>query len=172
MDYLARKINSSRWEPTPYTGPEDVRADAITVCLKSTDDSLSFWHCNAELEDLSEVVLAYASTLKTIEGLHFVLLEKNDLDINGFTVKSDPEGTMTPIENLRRRHVSLINLTMTQLCFIARRIAIKVRQNSHLYLFTRENVLDILFDAIKKDRVQLNSLKDGVKNELHKRLRG
>jgi hypothetical protein len=81
LEYLARKINSSRWEPTDYTGLEDICADAITICLKTDGDTLSFWHCNATKNDVSEVVLAFASTMKVIDGLHIVLVEKVFLKI-------------------------------------------------------------------------------------------
>lgn len=170
MEYLARKINSSRWEPTDYTGLEDVRADAITICLKTESDTLSFWYCNANKDDVSEVVLAFASTMKVIEGLHIVLLEKSTFDNNGFIVKPNPEGTNTPIEALRNRHVDIVNLTMTQLCLVAKQIAVKVRQNSQLYLFTRESVLDILCEAVTMGRLHVSNLKSDARRAVDGRL--
>jgi hypothetical protein len=55
---------------------------------------------------------------------------------------------------------------MTQICLVAKQIAAKVRQNSHLFLFTRESVLDILCEAVKKDRLNVNSLKSNARNEV------
>jgi len=111
LNFLARKISRAKWEPTPYTGPEGIRADAITgSCLRTQNDTI--------------------------------------------------------IENLRGRHVDLINLTMTQIIFLATDSAVKIRQNAGFYLFTKRAVLEKLRTAVNSGRLTLDGLNDKVKLEV------
>jgi len=76
LNFLARKISRAKWEPAPYTGPEGIRADAITgSCLRTSNDTLSLWQCSQDVEDVSEVVLALASSMEKIET-NFYLFTK------------------------------------------------------------------------------------------------
>lgn len=170
MEYLARKISRPKWEPKPYTGPEDVRADAITGCLRTLNDTLSLWQCSQDNADVADVALALAASMEKIEGMHVVLLPKSDLSIDGFSFEVTPEHANTPVEDLCARHVDLVNLTMTLLCSLARRIATNVRQGLSLYQFTRREVRDILCRAVKAARVDINSLKNDVRSEIQKHL--
>lgn len=167
MNFLARKISRAKWEPAPYTGPEGIRADAITgSCLRTQNDTLSLWKCTPNDADVSEVVLALASTMEKIEAMHIVLLDQNYLQANGFVIENTPENTHTPIDDLRGRHVDLINLTMAQITFLATDIAAKIRQNTGFYLFTKRAILEQLASAVKVSRLALNSLQDKVKLEV------
>lgn len=102
--------------------------------------------------------------------MHIVLLELNHLLANNFFVENTPENANTPINDLRGRHVDLINLTMTQTTFLATDIATKIRQNTGFYLFTRRAILEQLVSAVKADRLALNSLQDKVKIEVQNSL--
>ncbi len=119
---------------------------------------------------MSEVILALAAAMEKIETLHVALLDRNHLQANGFAIKITPENANTPIEELRSRHVDLTNLTATQILFLAKEIATKVRQNSDFYLFTKLAVREILCTAVKSGRLDLNILGDKVRLEVQNAL--
>jgi len=102
--YLARKITRSKWDPKPYTG-EGVRADAITSCLRTQEDSLSFWRCNHDPLDVKEVILALALGEKRdrLDKIEIVLLEQKRLISDGFVFK--PTDGDTLVSDLRARHL-------------------------------------------------------------------
>lgn len=170
MPHLARKIIRSVWEPKPYVPEDDARADAGTGCLRTSDDTLSLWQCNAT--EVSEVVLALASSMRSVEGMHLVLLLEENLNADGIASEPTPDDAKTPIEDLRSRHFNLVNLTMTQICLLAKRIANKVRENStDLYWFTSKNVLNFLCNAVVDGRLGLNKLEENVRKEVEKELK-
>ncbi len=108
--------------------------------------------------------------MEKIETIHVALLDKDHLHTNGFVIKATPENANIPIEELRSRHVDLANLTVTQILFLAKEIATKVRQNSDFYLFTKLAVREILCTAVRAGRLDLNNLKDKVKFEVQNNL--
>jgi hypothetical protein len=167
LDFLARKISRAKWEPTPYTGPEGIRADAVTgPCLRTYNDTLSLWRCSQDDTDVAEIVLALASAMEKIETIHLILLHQNDLTANGFTLAVTPENANIPVADLRNRHVDLANLTATQILFLAQEIATKVRRNSGFYLFTKKAICEILCKAVRSGRINLSGLKDKVRDEV------
>ena len=171
MNFLARKISRAKWEPTPYTGTDGIRADAITgSCLRTENDTISFWQCDQDVEDVSEVVLALASSMEKIETMHLILLDRDYLHENGFIIAITPEHANTPVENLRNRHVDLVDLTLVQIVFLAKEIANKVRQNSDFYLFTKRAVQEKLCSAVNSGRLTLDSLQNKVKLEVQNSL--
>lgn len=168
MDYLARKISRSKWESRPYVGPEDVRADAVTGCLRTSNDTLSLWRCSQDNSDVSEVVLAFAASMDVIEGIHIVLLDQNDLNNDGLILRRTPENANTPVKELSNRHIDLENLTMTKLSSLARRIANNVRQGSNLYHFTKKDIREILCRAVKNNRLNIQALNAKIQKEIKK----
>ena len=65
--FLARKITQAKWRPKAGFAEGEIAADAVTVDLKTQDNSLSFWRCPTETtQDLEKAVLAIAATRNTV----------------------------------------------------------------------------------------------------------
>ena len=166
MEYLARKISRAKWEIKPSMGQDEISADAITGCLRTQDNALSFWQCNLNEEDVTEVVLALVTSMQRIDAMQIVLLHRNELEADIFTLKSTPGNT--PIDDLHSRHRDVVNLDMKRLCALAEKIATKVRGDSDCYQFTRVKVREILHQAVKTGRVRIDQLQDKVQGEIRK----
>ena len=115
MHYLARKIQRAKWDPSPNIPADEIRADAITGgCLKTSDDTLSLWQCRDSREDVEEIALVLASNMNRIEGIHIVLLNNESLENSNLSLEFT-QG-VTPVEDLRERHIDITNLTMRIIC--------------------------------------------------------
>ena len=159
MKYLVRQISRGLWKSGPQMNSDDIRADAFG-CLRTSNDTLSVWQCNSSEGDISEVVLAIASTMDPIEGMFVVLIKESDLNSDDIAFEPTPEETETPIEELRERHFNLINLTTKQLCCLARHIATNVRQNRDVKKFTQRRILACVYKAVEDNRLNPNQLND------------
>jgi hypothetical protein len=89
VEYFARKINRPKWEPKLFMGPDDIAADAVTGCLKTTGNTLSLWECSNDLADIHRIALALALGIDTdrIDTIDVVLLPKSAFEGRGFTLE-------------------------------------------------------------------------------------
>jgi hypothetical protein len=168
LKYLARKISRSKWEIQSPDYPDEIRADAITACLRTTQDSLSFWQCQGDKQDIAEVALALSAPMDTIEAIHIVLLDKDKIVSSNLSLEAT-EG-ITPVADLRNRHMDLVNLDMVRLCYVGREIAAKVRQDFDCYKFTKAEIRNFICSAVKNKRLDIQELKEKVKKEVFKHL--
>ncbi len=66
--YLVRKINHAKWERTNGLAPGGIPADAVTVDLRTMNNSLSFWRYTGDhYEGLCEAVLALAAGFERLD---------------------------------------------------------------------------------------------------------
>lgn len=168
MKYVARKISPAKWRSKADMETEDISADAVTGCLRTSRNTLSVWQCTLDEADVAEVILALGSEMERLDTINVVLIEKSSLEEEGLAL----EATLgkTPVEDLRSRHMDIVNLNMTKLCFLAREIAPKVRNNSDCYRFKATRVRQLIVEAIQNGRLELDSLKEKVRVEVEKRL--
>lgn len=176
MEYLARKINRTKWHSVSYNGSTDIQADAITSCLRTQSNELSVWQCDTARPDVGEVVLALAleSAKDRIDKMHIVLLHKDHVENDGISQRPTLGNTL--VADLRARHRDLINLTMTKLCMLARRISTEVEKYadqeradiSCSHSFTRKDVTDIIRNAVKAGRVKKEELPEKIKIDIER----
>jgi hypothetical protein len=171
VDYLARKIDRSKWEVKSESRSEDIRADALTgFSLRTDKDELSLWQCTSNREDIAEVVLALITNPRPrIEGIHIILFAQEELILSQITLVCSPHNAQTAIADLRHRHIDAVQLHMGNIIDLANKIATKVRQNIDCHSFTRKQVVQILRSAFKCGRLPLDwmtSLKPNEKIEI------
>jgi hypothetical protein len=148
--------------------PDAIRADALTGCLRTVDDTLSVWVCDGTLADIAEVALALAAQGNTLDKLDIVLLEQGELEDRGIALVATPGDT--PIADLRARHHDLVNLDMVAHSSVAVLVAAAVRARTGHYQFTRRRVIELLRVAIDSGRASRDSFADGLRRELEKHL--
>jgi len=164
MEYLARKITRAKWMPKPGMASDDIRADAITGCLRTTDDTLSTWECTMDEDDIADVVLALAAAGSTVDKMDVVLLSKGTLESLGIRLEATPGRTAIP--HLRSRHVDLSGLELQRLGGLATNIAMQVRNELNCYRFTRTRVLKLLQAAIENGKIEIELLDKKLQAEL------
>ncbi len=172
MEYLARKINKAKWDNTSinYLKLEEIRADAVTLCTKTKEDSLSLWLCSLQEEDIKKVVLALASNMQEIDAIHLVLISTEELQNNEIAIDHSPGNT--PFEDFNKNHRNVIHLNMSKLCRFASLIKTNLElqtEQKHRY-FRMPQVRDILISAINNKTLTLEKLQPKVREKVAKEL--
>ena len=166
MTVLARKVSRAKWEPRGE-GDDAIRADAVTE-LRTTNDTLSFWHCESkERHHLERAVLALAAANDKPDKIDVVFLEEAAIDSKAIERRHTPGDT--PVESLREHHVDLEKLDLTSLCSVATLIADACRGTAW-HRVTRSDVLNLVAKAVSDGRVTLEALKPGMQEEVRKKL--
>ena len=160
--YLIRKINKAKWFQIDIMKDNDVAADAITNCLKTTRNTLSVWNIENE-DDIEKAVLAIASSLEHIETIDIVILNTDALLAFGIHIITS--SGITPIESLKEIHRDLSGLTFSKLGQIKDHIVERIR-NDKLKRYTKGKLKKILLDAINKGVLEIEDLNDSVRNKL------
>jgi hypothetical protein len=167
MEYLARKITRSKWaKEAEGMRPGDIRADAITGCLRTSGDALSVWECDDDPADVAETILALAAAGNQIAKMDVVLLGKEQLLTANISVRSTPERALTPVGDLRQRHVDIVRVDMSRLCAISAAIAARVRSDAHCYQLSRKEVAGLIYEAVVNRRVSRGSLHPDLVDEV------
>ena len=169
MKYLARRIGNREaaiWNPTAYTGNDGIRADALTKEFRTTNDTLSFWKCEDTPEDLAEIALALAGSMTELSKFWIVLIDQDFLESKGFQLKATL-GT-TPIQDLRDRHIDIVELDAMNLTVLAQEITQLIRQSNNCYSFTKKGVGDLLRNAIESKRLLIEDLDENLAQKLTK----
>lgn len=168
MTVLARKITRAKWSLDPSWASGDIRADAVTADLKTTDDALSFWRCESSSEvDRADAVLAIAAMLERADKLEVVFVDESAVRAEGLATR-DTEG-VTPVASLRRLHVDVERLELVRLGKVARLVAAAHGASASCTL-TKKQVLELLAGAIKSGLLQVTHLKDKLKEAVEKQL--
>lgn len=160
--YLIRKINKSKWLQINILEEDDVTADAITNCLKTTKNTLSVWEIENEY-DINDAVLAIVSNQDHIETIDVVILSDIELSNQGITIIASSGNT--PIESLRDIHRDLTQLTYSKLGVIKDHIVERIR-NDKLKRYTKGQLKKILKNAIEQGLLELDDLKDSLRKKL------
>ena len=161
---LARRITHAKWRPKEGFAKGEITADAVTVDLKTNDNSLSFWRCaSATVDDLEEAALAIAATRNRIEKVEIVWLADDDLLNDGQTL-INTEGE-TPVPDLTGLHVDLCRLDYVRLGKVARRIVIALGEQRYRRL-RKARVKELLVEAVKQKRVELMDLDENIQKEV------
>lgn len=162
--FLARKIALAKWSTRPNLVEGEISADAVTGDLRTKGDTLSFWQCHTESnDDVEEVALAIAAAGDRIDKLDIVWLSEDEMQADGQTLKS--RQGRTPVAELAERHVDVCKLDYIRLGEIARRVVAAI-DDERCRRFTKKKVKALLVTAAGKDRIDLEQLADGVKEEI------
>lgn len=160
LDYLARKINKAKWAPKPFMGPDDISADAVTLCLKTSGNTLSFWQCSIDTDDIAQIALALAlgTDKDRLETFDVVLLRRDAFEAVGFILNPNPSTAETKMDDMQDRHVDMEQLTLVRLSVVASSIADRVKGNVDTYRFTRGQLIGLIVAAIDAKRIDRDSL--------------
>ncbi len=156
MSFLVRKINRAKWQ-NKIDG--DVQADAITNCLKTSQNKLSLWHIETEAE-IDKAVLAIVANQEHLDSIDVVTLEEASLKKDSLKiVESDGK---TPVKSLIHTHRDIIELNFTKLGKVKDLILEKVN-NSKSKRYTILQLKTILDGAIQNGLIEKDDLKGNLK---------
>lgn len=169
MPFLVRKIRRARWEIDEDFGPEGIAADAVTGCLRTTENALSVWECaGGEKQEVRDAVLALAAAGERLDSFQVVAIERERLEAGGFTLSAVPGDT--PVPDLIDSHRDIVRLELEKLGLLAHHIASTVRSGTRCHQFTKKELRDLITDAVKAERIHLDGLKPALRDEVNRKL--
>ena len=181
MSFLIRKITKSKWKNSDNPeGNEELEisklsADAITSCLRTSKNALSFWEISdvnddSDLNnnsDLRNIVIALLTSSKAedVNVLDIIYFEKDEriFSENGSIINKTDGDTID--DNLKSLHVDLCYLNHKNLTFIAETMCTCLNRKNYKR-FTKADLKCILIEHIKQNEHLLPKLTLKLKEKL------
>ncbi|WKW33196.1 hypothetical protein KIH13_04725 [Pseudomonas viridiflava] len=152
----------SKWSITDDVVP--VNADAITQCLKTTGNTLSFWRINSPA-DILEGVLAIAAANERLDTIDVVVIEEACFLQRGIAIRETPGQTVCP--DLVSSHRDLAELNIVHLGFVSEAIAEQIRLGK-TERFTLTKLREIIQGALKTGRLSYDLLSEGIQKKVQR----
>ena len=168
MNMLARKISRAKWNPKAYLAETEIRADAISGCLRTTDDKLSWWRCTDDKKNVAEVALALAAGPKIEKFERIVVVVVPEAVLANAELASELTEGETAVKDLQSRHVDLVKLDVERLAKVARILSPRIRSDDEVFRFTRAEVINLVITAIDDERLNANDLHEELQAKLAK----
>ena len=159
-----RKITQSKWSEQINGNISPVQADAISVDLKTTQNTLSLWSTSTH----ADAVLALCSGLDKVEKLQLILITSayhENMISDSLEFKQTPG--KTKVEDLKDKHFDIVNMTTSELIKVSKTFADIIVKDKVIKL-TRTDVGKILLEALKNGRLKYDELSEYLKADLKK----
>lgn len=160
MCYIIRKINRNKWPNDEIQNIKDFPADPITSCLRTSNNTLSFWAVNSyEKDKITDGVLAIVTPGHHLDTVDIIVLEKKEIDESNLEIEQTEGNTL--IEGLKDNHYDLINLNYEDLGKITSIISKKfVKYQS--YRYSKGELKSLIREAIESGKLDYDDLADGI----------
>lgn len=164
MSFLVRKINIAKWFQSDLNEGEEVSADAITSCLRTTKNTLSFWYID-NLDNLKDVVLAMSNTFTSLDKADFVILDFNKTNLNDIQLKNTISNTKYNVMN--NSHYDFENLNYKSLGVVKDLIKDELIKNSYK-TYTKSQIKEIIKNALDQEKLNISDLQENLKKDFQK----
>lgn len=162
--FLTRKITRAKWEAKQGLAADEIPSDAITIDLRTQGNALSFWQCPTDaVSDVEDAVLAIAASSERIDRLDIVWLADEKLQADGQVLTSSRG--RTPVTDMTNMHVDVSRLDYVRLGKVAERVDAAISDSQYRRL-TRACVKRLLMVAVEQGRIDVDTLRDGVRTEV------
>lgn len=162
MSFLVRKINKAKWYQIDIMESDEVSADAITNCLKTSKNTLSVWHIETE-EDLEKAVLAIVANQDHLDTIDVVILDEPSLNNYNLSIVASPGET--PVISLIEAHRDIAELNFTKLAQVKEHIVKRIR-NQKLKRYTVSSLKKILTNAINDGLLRKEDLNESIRQKI------
>lgn len=167
MDFVARKFARSKWEG------ERIKADAVTGCLRTYQDTLSVWSTDNTEYGIHNIALALASNMDRIDTIHIIAIPKRILLDAGVIFENTPGKIPIKDEDLVGRHQDIVRIDLDVLSTISRIIHSIVNSNENCHRISKKTITGLLCEAVRDGRFELGTLEkrqDSLRREVQKSL--
>lgn len=158
MSILVRRIARAKWGDEITQDTSDVPADAITNCLKTTNNTLSVWKIESE-EELNDAILALITgkSQERFSKVDYVLIDECKLINNGLSLV-DSDGD-TIVDELVKKHKNISDLSYSKLGIIKDIILECINKGKYKFI-TRENIKKLVKSSIEAGKLQKEKLNE------------
>lgn len=154
---IFKKDDLDKWVES-VTKDDVCMSDAL-MTLSTTGNELSFW--DLKEEEMGQAVIAWTSNRDKTVGVFVVSIEDKIKD----EIEHNSEEGQTVIEDLKSKHVNLINLNYEKLGVLAREFTSCIKDVKYKY-FSDSDIKKLFYDAIESNRLNVNNLQIKLKNKL------
>lgn len=111
MVYYVRKIARSKWQAGALSSDtqlaekeiKGVSSDAITNCIKTTENKLSLWRVEQKSDTIDDIIPLIVGFEKPAT-CDVIYISEDDLEKEGLNIKQSKEDANVPIERLKEYH--------------------------------------------------------------------
>ncbi|WP_311969365.1 hypothetical protein [Pseudomonas baltica] len=162
MALMVRTVNKAKWDMSF----NPANADAITLCLKTKNNTLSFWVVESP-EKVDDGVLAIASANQNLDAIDIVVVDSAEFEARD--IKIIESVGRTACLDLASSHRDLAELNVRHLEGVSEVIASKIKDNKvvRYNMSSLRNLIEIAIDA---KRINLELLHEGIKKKLSKQV--
>jgi len=166
VTFLGRTISGAKWLVKPPFVGDEIAAEALTD-LRTVSNKLSLWEFASPDTDWKELMLAVASSWKSLDTVDAAWLEREALSC---VVRLENSPGPTPVANLRDRHVDAVALDLVRLVGVAKLFASVVRSPGPIRRVIVSETAEILAEAVREGRLALGDLNVKVRELVKKKL--
>jgi len=158
---LARKFTLAKWAKSEFIDDDnDVQADALTICLRTTNNSLSLWNYINDTDghdNLTDIVYNFLCQQEKLCSIYIILLEDDVIVNTGLNLEQTPGEAI--LDSLKDKHFCVNNLTGKKLLSFAELMKTKLNKGNNSYSqFTPLELKNILLEKWENTTFSLNQL--------------
>lgn len=147
MAYLIRKITLSKWKTAIKNKDAAISADAITSCLRTSQNTLSVWYAENDI-DVEFAKIALLGTLDKVDAIDIVLLDLDSLIGKSLVIKSTAGKTRA--KKFSDLHRDISDLTVNEIVTVANAVRETI-MNGGLQKLVVADIRKIMKDAVAND---------------------
>lgn len=162
MALFVRKIARAKWDDA--TRVDLVKADAITGCLRTTQNTLSLWKIDTE-EELKTALLDIVSCHDKPDTVDLVYFDEGELAEKKLDIDNVVGDTL--VEHRKMKHYDIISLDYSKLAAVAD-IILCAKKKARIKRYSKKEIIELLKDAIAQGNIKPDNLKEQMKKEVLK----
>lgn len=160
MSFFVRKINKPKWKLID----KSISSDAITSCLRTTSNTLSFWKIEKEDDEyLEKAIIPITSCQERVEAVDFIIIEEDFFKNNGISFKQDT--ATTPATKLNELHINLVDLNYERIGVLSNKI-FELVSNKKVIRKTKKQATELLLKGIEESVVDSSLINDKLKAKI------
>ena len=165
MGVCVRKISKSKWPDEEVLDKQTdeailplLKADALTSCLRTSQDELSLWTVeNTNEEEIEKAILALItnSRLERLDRIQVVYFDEDNVKQLGLTLKKSPGDTV--ISTYTNLHKDMIELNIQKMGKVSALITSALR-DKRIKKYNEKKLTALLTRAIESGLVEQKKL--------------
>ncbi|EOC2361161.1 hypothetical protein WB334_23045 [Escherichia coli] len=152
MTYLLRKISHSKWECNKGRAPDNISADAITGCTRTSNNTLSVWVSDSidfQDESVEKIIVALATTMSEPATIDLVWLDSQWFEDKGINI-SRTEGN-TLYKSVNHLHRDLSELNHRKLAEVGEHILEQLKSKDYYKRILKSELIALVFKWQQRD---------------------
>lgn len=166
MPNYIRIINRALWPKTEEIKQgfdvDNLEAKTVTKEFRNSDNTLSLW----AVENEDDAVLAMITKSEKIYDMWTLRISDSAIKNSNLEIKN--EASYPNVSGIGKFHYNIKNLTYKSLADVSQVIIEALKDEKNLKEYTKNDILNILNDAINQNRVNPSLLSKSIRKELNR----